>query len=76
MPALLVLHGPNLNLLGIREPGVYGELSLEEINQRLVNRGNFQSRRIHAYQCSFTGCGSSYSNPGYRGTFIECGRSR
>lgn len=31
----LVIHGPNLNLLGAREPGVYGSDTLEEINQRL-----------------------------------------
>jgi 3-dehydroquinate dehydratase-2 len=35
MKAYLVLHGPNLNLLGVREPGVYGALSMEEINHRL-----------------------------------------
>jgi 3-dehydroquinate dehydratase-2 len=32
---LLVLHGPNLNLLGKREPDVYGSLTMEEINQSI-----------------------------------------
>ena len=36
MTKILVIHGPNLNLLGTREPGVYGHLTLEDINQRLL----------------------------------------
>ncbi len=36
MRKILVIHGPNLNLLGKREPGIYGFKSIEEINKALI----------------------------------------
>jgi 3-dehydroquinate dehydratase-2 len=38
MKKILVIHGPNLNLLGLREPGVYGNVSLSEINSTLQEK--------------------------------------
>jgi len=35
MKKILVIHGPNLNLLGQREPGIYGRITLKEINSAL-----------------------------------------
>jgi 3-dehydroquinate dehydratase II len=55
MKAVLVLHGPNLNLLGVREPDVYGLLTLEEIDQRLVQAGNGFGLEVSSFQCNSEG---------------------
>ncbi|TLN23861.1 type II 3-dehydroquinate dehydratase, partial [bacterium] len=33
---ILVIHGPNLNMLGTREPGLYGSLTLENVNSAIL----------------------------------------
>lgn len=50
MAKLLVLHGPNLNLLGTREPEVYGRTTLEEINQTLTAHAQRLGHELRAYQ--------------------------
>jgi len=50
MANLLLLHGPNLNLLGTREPEVYGGQTLELINQRLIDIADAAGHSLKALQ--------------------------
>ena len=50
MKRILVIHGPNLNLLGLREPEHYGHLTLEEINVQLANLAQDLDVEITAHQ--------------------------
>lgn len=52
---VLVLHGPNLNLLGTREPGVYGRETLAAINRRLVAAGRAAGTEVACYQSNVEG---------------------
>ena len=47
---ILILHGPNLNLLGTREPEVYGRVSLDEINQNLSKIAENAGIRLENFQ--------------------------
>lgn len=55
MPKILVLHGPNLNLLGTREPDVYGRETLESIDRRLVERGAKVGVQVETFQSNAEG---------------------
>ncbi len=50
MAAILVLHGPNLNLLGKREPEIYGTATLDEINRSLSEEGARLSLQVTCFQ--------------------------
>lgn len=50
MKNLLVIHGPNLNLLGQREPDVYGRVTLDEVNQKLKQIANAESAELSCFQ--------------------------
>jgi len=52
---ILVLNGPNLNLLGKREPDVYGHTTLDEIMQQLVEEGTSLNCEVVTYQSNHEG---------------------
>lgn len=55
MKRILVLHGPNLNLLGVREPGVYGATTLAEINAMLEREAGKRSVELRFLQSNHEG---------------------
>lgn len=53
--AILVLHGPNLNLLGTREPDVYGRSSLAEVNRAIQRHAKSRGLRVECRQSNSEG---------------------
>jgi 3-dehydroquinate dehydratase II len=54
-PAALVLHGPNLNLLGTREPAIYGSLSLAALDRLIQDHGRRRGLRVECRQSNLEG---------------------
>jgi 3-dehydroquinate dehydratase-2 len=55
MKSILILHGPNLNLLGMREPEVYGDWTLEDINEELISCGRELGVGVRCFQSNSEG---------------------
>lgn len=55
MSKILVLHGPNLNLLGQREPEIYGSITLDDINRKMTARGEAAGIRLDFLQSNHEG---------------------
>ncbi|MDD2928430.1 MAG: type II 3-dehydroquinate dehydratase [Sideroxydans sp.] len=55
MKHILVLHGPNLNLLGTREPEVYGRVTLNEINIKLTAQAEKSGAKLDHFQSNTEG---------------------
>lgn len=52
---IMVIHGPNLNLLGVREPDIYGVLTLDEINQQIEKEAERLGVQVEFYQSNHEG---------------------
>ncbi len=52
---ILVIHGPNLNMLGKREPDIYGKTTLDEINKNLENLGKKLGITVNTFQSNHEG---------------------
>jgi 3-dehydroquinate dehydratase-2 len=55
MSKILIIHGPNLNLLGTRETDIYGSMSLDEINKNLTNPASDENIEIDIFQSNHEG---------------------
>ena len=50
-----ILHGPNLNLLGTREPGIYGAATLADIDRNLLDQAGHAGARLESFQSNHEG---------------------
>ena len=76
MTEVLVIHGPNLNMLGKREPGVYGAMSFEELNEAIealaselgvkvdIRQSNHEGELVDIIQGAMGRAGAIVINPG------------
>jgi len=55
MTAIFLLHGPNLNLLGTREPEIYGSMTLEDINDQVIVIGAARGVEVRPFQSNHEG---------------------
>lgn len=55
MKKILVIHGPNLNLLGVREPEIYGSETLASLDQALIEEGNRLGLAVDVFQSNHEG---------------------
>jgi 3-dehydroquinate dehydratase-2 len=55
MIRVLVVHGPNLNLLGTREPDIYGRVTLADIDSRLVSAAQARGAELRTFQSNGEG---------------------
>ena len=52
---ILVIHGPNLNLLGEREPGIYGSSGIDTLNKNIIERAKEQGLECEIFQSNHEG---------------------
>jgi len=52
---ILLIHGPNLNMLGIREPEIYGRTTMEQINQEVIELGKTLGAEVECFQSNSEG---------------------
>lgn len=55
MKKYLILNGPNLNMLGVREPGVYGKETLETVSQKITDKAKSLGVAVDFYQSNIEG---------------------
>lgn len=65
MTELAVIHGPNLNMLGKREPGIYGSLSLQDLNKKIERYSRELNISVTTFQSNHEGEIVDFIHNGY-----------